>query len=213
MPACILIADDDAQQRRMISAMLKAAGYEVEEAEDGHAALARFEQDNGPRIDLLLLDLQMPGMDGLEVLATLRQRQNQVPVLVLTADGSVNRAVDAMRAGASDFLIKPTGPERLDISIRNALAMSDLSSEVRRLSQVSENRLSFEELVAVAASTREAIAMARRAARSDIPILIEGESGAGKEIFARARFAFDQDRPNARARPLWRSTAAPCPRN
>ncbi|MEL7154057.1 MAG: sigma-54 dependent transcriptional regulator, partial [Pseudomonadota bacterium] len=106
--------------------------------------------------------------------------------LVMTSDGSVSRAVDAMRAGANDFLIKPVGPERLDVSIKNALAISDLSTEVRRLSRTEENRLSFEELVAVASSTRDAISMARRAARSDIPILIEGDSGTGKEIFARA---------------------------
>ncbi len=91
-----------------------------------------------------------------------------------------------MRAGATDFLIKPVGPERLDVSIKNALALSDLSSEVRRLTLAEENRLSFDELVAVSASTRASIALARRAARSDIPILIEGESGTGKEVFARA---------------------------
>ena len=186
MPATILIAEDDAQQRRMIAAMLGASGFTVEEVAEGEAVLARLALKDAPRIDLVLLDLQMPGMDGIEVLGTLRGRDVLVPVLVLTADGSVNRAVEAMRAGASDFLIKPIGPERLEVSIRNALAMSDLTTEVRRLSRASENRLSFEELVAVAASTREAITMARRAARSDIPILIEGESGSGKEIFARA---------------------------
>lgn len=186
MDARILLVDDDAQQRRYISAVLAASGYSASSVDCGQAALDRMRGDGSEPCDLILLDLQMPDMDGIEVLQQLRAANIQTPVLVMTADGSISRAVDAMRAGANDFLIKPVGPERLDVSIRNALAMSDLSTEVRRLSRAEENRLSFEELVAVASTTRDAISMARRAARSDIPILIEGESGTGKEIFARA---------------------------
>ncbi|MEM7060778.1 MAG: sigma-54 dependent transcriptional regulator [Pseudomonadota bacterium] len=184
MDARILVADDDAQQRRYITAVLSASGYEITSADCGQAALEQLTKQ--PGIDLGLLDLQMPDMDGIEVLKEVRQANIATPILVLTSDGSVSRAVEAMQAGANDFLMKPVGPERLDVSIKNALAMSDLSLEVRRLSMVEENRLSFEELVSVASSTREAIAMARRAARSEIPILIQGESGTGKEIFARA---------------------------
>ena len=186
METRILVADDDAQQRRYISAVLAAAGYSAASVDCGRAALDRLKDPSADKYDMLLLDLRMPDMDGIDVLKALRANNNDIPVLVMTSDGSVSRAVDAMRAGANDFLIKPVGPERLDVSIRNALAISDLSSEVRRLSRTEENRLSFEELVAVASSTRDAISMARRAARSDIPILIEGESGTGKEIFARA---------------------------
>ena len=186
MAARVLIADDDAQQRRYISAILSAAGYAVTAADGGRAALDKLMGDGAARTDLVLLDLHMPDLDGLEVIRRMRSAEIRTPVLVLTADGSVNRAVEAMRAGATDFLIKPVGPERLDVSIRNALAIADLSSEVRRLTRNEENRLSFDELVAVSATTRAAIALARRAARSDIPILIEGESGTGKEVFARA---------------------------
>ena len=186
METRILVADDDAQQRRYISAVLAAAGYSASSVDCGQAVIDRLGDPTAETYNLLLLDLRMPDIDGIDVLKRLRASDNPVPVLVMTSDGSVSRAVDAMRAGANDFLIKPVGPERLDVSIRNALAISDLSSEVRRLSRTEENRLSFEELVAVASSTREAISMARRAARSDIPILIEGESGTGKEIFARA---------------------------
>jgi DNA-binding NtrC family response regulator len=185
MAARVLVAEDDAQQRRYLAAVLSGAGYETALVENGAAVMSAL-GDPDQQIDLLLLDLQMPEMDGLTVLSELRRLDKRVPVIVLTSDGSVSKAVEAMRAGANDFLIKPAGPERLDVSIRNVLAISDLSSEVRRLSQTGENRLSFEELVAVAPSTREAIAMARRAARSDIPVLIDGESGTGKEIFARA---------------------------
>ena len=184
MDARILVADDDAQQRRYIAAVLSASGYTIVTAENGSEALKLMTEEAG--IDLVLLDLQMPDMDGIAVLKSARGANVTLPILVLTADGSVSRAVEAMQAGANDFLMKPAGPERLDVSIKNALAMSDLSSEVRRLSMAGENRLSFEELVSVASATREAIAMARRAARSEIPVLISGESGTGKEIFARA---------------------------
>lgn len=186
MDARILVVDDDAQQRRYISAVLSASGYTASSVDCGRAVIDRLKDRSAEGCDLVLLDLQMPDMDGIDVLKQLRGANIDVPVLVMTSDGSVSRAVDAMRAGANDFLIKPVGPERLDVSIRNALAMSDLSTEVRRLSRTEENRLSFEELVAVSSTTRDAISMARRAARSDIPILIEGESGTGKEIFARA---------------------------
>ena len=185
MSARILVVDDDPQQRRYVSAILQAAGHEVT-CLDGGSGVVDALTGAYPAFDLVLLDLQMPGMDGIAVLKEVRKAGLPVPVLVLTADGSVSRAVEAMQAGANDFLIKPAGPERLEVSIRNALSMSALSSEVRRLSKVEENRLSFDDLVAVAAPTREAIAMAKRGARSDIPVLIEGESGTGKEIFARA---------------------------
>ena len=189
MTARILIVDDDVMQRRQISAMLAASGFAVAEAPGGHPALERIltsTPDDPASIDLMLLDLQMPDMDGFSVLKKLRAAGRALPVLVLTVDGSVSRAVDAMQAGATDFLVKPVGPERLEVSIRNALAMSDLSIEVRRLARSSENRLLFSDLVAVSHVTRDAIATARRVANSDIPVLIEGESGTGKEVFARA---------------------------
>ncbi|MEO1492724.1 MAG: sigma-54 dependent transcriptional regulator [Pseudomonadota bacterium] len=182
----ILVADDDPQQRRYLCAVLSASGYTVTAVEDGQPAVDAMVAGGPDQPDLALLDIQMPGMDGMTVVTNVRARDVRIPILMLTADGSVTRAVEAMRAGADDFLIKPAGPERLDTSIRNALKMSDLSTEVRRLARTEENRLSFEELIAIAAPMRDAIAMARRAARSEIPILIEGESGSGKEIFARA---------------------------
>ncbi len=182
----LLIADDDAQQRRYLTAVLGASGFEVTAVNDGKPALEALTRTGGPAFDLALIDVQMPGMDGISVVKEARSKDCAIPLLILTADGSVSRAVEAMRAGANDFLIKPAGPERLEVSIRNALTMADLSSDVQRLAKNGENRLVFEHLIAVSRPTRDAIAMARRAARSDIPILIEGESGTGKEIFARA---------------------------
>ncbi|GMG83753.1 sigma-54 dependent transcriptional regulator [Paralimibaculum aggregatum] len=186
MKPAILVADDDATQRRFVTASLTASGHAVIEAPGGQAALDRLLAPGGPVPDLLLLDLNMPDLDGITVLRRLRAAGHGLPVLVLTSDGSVNRAVAAMQAGATDFLVKPIGPERLSVSIRNALALSTLSTEVRRLARSETNELSFDELIAQAPATRSAIALARRAARSDIPVLILGESGTGKEVFARA---------------------------
>jgi DNA-binding NtrC family response regulator len=182
----ILIADDDPQQRRYLSAILSSLGYNVATADGGIAAVEKLGAASQHGISLALLDLHMPDLDGIKVLEQARAGGANLPVLVLTSDGSVARAVDAMRAGASDFIVKPVAPERLDVSIRNALAISSLSREVQRLTKQAENRLSFEDLVAVSPATRNAIALARRVARSDMPVLIQGESGTGKEVFARA---------------------------
>ena len=182
----ILIADDDSMQRRHLAAILGAQGYTTEMAEGGADALAQLRTATRTGIRLALLDLHMPDLDGIQVLEQVRRDGVTLPILVLTSDGSVARAVDAMRAGATDFIVKPASPERLDVSIRNALALSNLSREVDRLSRQVQNRLSFADLVAVSPVTREAIALARRVARSDMPVLIEGESGTGKEVFARA---------------------------
>ncbi len=189
MTHTVLIVDDDAAQRRYLAALLKASGYRTEEAGGGEAALARL-TGPGPAghapPSVVLLDVNMPDLDGISVLKRLRAAGLGVPVLVLTSDGSVSRAVEAMRAGANDFLAKPVGAERLEVSLANALRITALTSEVRRLSNSQDNRLSFDDLIAQAPATRRAIAFARRAARSDIPVLIAGESGTGKEVFARA---------------------------
>jgi DNA-binding NtrC family response regulator len=182
----VLIADDDPQQRRYLSAVLAALGYQVATASGGVEAVEMLQAAQKTAIGAVLLDLHMPDLDGLGVLRKLRESGVSLPVLVLTSDGSVSRAVEAMRAGAVDFLVKPVAPERVDVSLRNALAIKALSREVSRLSRREENRLSFEDLVAVSPATRKVIALARRVSRSDLPVLIEGESGTGKEVFSRA---------------------------
>ena len=107
-------------------------------------------------------------------------------MIVLTAKGGINSAVDAMRAGASDFLVKPASPERITVSIRNALKLGTLTGEVTRLKKKVENRLVFDDLVGKSPEMRQVIRLGQRAAQSNIPILIEGESGVGKELVARA---------------------------
>jgi DNA-binding NtrC family response regulator len=186
MAQTILIVDDDPVQRRLLEAAISRAGMTVITAPGGGPALDLIGGPRGDQIALMLLDLVMPDMDGLEVLAKLRVNNPTLPVIVLTAKGGIDSAVEAMRAGANDFLVKPASPERIAVSIRNLLKIGTLSGEVTRLKKKVENRLVFNDLVAKSAAMRQVFRLGQRAAQSTIPILIEGESGVGKELIARA---------------------------
>ncbi|HEV2563318.1 MAG TPA: sigma-54 dependent transcriptional regulator [Rhizomicrobium sp.] len=186
MAQTILIVDDDPVQRRLLEAAISRAGMNVVTAPGGGPALDLILGPRGDQISLVLLDLVMPDMDGLSVLTKLRASHPDLPVIVLTAKGGIDSAVEAMRAGANDFLVKPASPERISVSIRNALKIGTLSGEVTRLKKKADNRLAFEDLVAKSGEMKQVIRLGQRAAQSNIPILIEGESGVGKELIARA---------------------------
>ena len=186
MPSIILIADDDPVQRRLLEAMTRRFGYEAETVEGGEQALARMTQAGVPPVSLLILDLVMPDLDGMGVLARLREMKNTTPVIVQTAHGSIEAVISAMRAGAHDFVVKPVGAERLQISIKNALSAEALAGEIRRISRRSQGTLTFKDLVSRSPDMARVIRLGERAAHSSIPVLIEGESGVGKEIIARA---------------------------
>jgi len=186
MAQTILIVDDDPVQRRLLEAAISRSGMNVVTAPGGNPALDLINGPRGDQIALMLLDLVMPDMDGLEVLAKLRVIHPDLPVIVLTAKGGIDSAVEAMRAGANDFLVKPASPERIAVSIRNQLKIGTLSGEVTRLKKKTENRLAFEDLVGKSDVMKQVFRLGTRAAQSTIPILIEGESGTGKELIARA---------------------------
>jgi DNA-binding NtrC family response regulator len=186
MASHILIVDDDPVQRRLLETAITRSGMAVVTAPGGQPALDLLQGPRGDQIGLVLLDLVMPDMDGLTVLAKVRVNHADLPVIVLTAKGGIDSAVEAMRAGANDFLVKPASPERITVSIRNALKIGTLSGEVTRLKKKTENRLAFEDLIARSSEMRQVIRLGQRAAQSNIPILIEGESGVGKELVARA---------------------------
>ena len=186
MAHTILVVDDDPTQRRLLLAQAEKCGFQAVAAASGQEALDVLNSPKGAGVGLVLLDLVMPGMDGLAVLAQLRPTHPGLPVIVLTAQGGVDTAVGAMRAGADDFLVKPASPERLQVSIQNALKVKALNGEIQRLKKTNENRLSFGDLIAESPAMRGVVKMAERAAQSNIPILIEGESGVGKEVLARA---------------------------
>ena len=182
----ILIVDDDPVQRRLLETVVNKLGYGALTAPGGGPALDLILSPKGDNVALVLLDLIMPDVDGIEVLTKVRAVNHDLPVIVLTAKGGIDAAVDAMRAGANDFLVKPASPERIRVSIQNALKLGVLSGEVTRLKKKRENRLVFDDLIAKSAAMRQVIRLGQRAAQSNIPILIEGESGVGKELIARA---------------------------
>jgi DNA-binding NtrC family response regulator len=186
MTATILIADDDAVQRRLVENMVRRSGYEAIVVEGGDAAIAALTTSDGPVIDALILDLVMPGLDGMGVLAKIREAGISVPVIVQTAHGGIDNVVSAMRAGAHDFVIKPVGIERLQVSLRNALNASALKNELRRVRHSREGRLTFADIITRSETMANVLKVATKAASSSIPVLIEGESGVGKELFARA---------------------------
>src|ERR1700728_5317154 len=186
MAASILIADDDAVARRLVENMVQKCGYETIVVDSGDAALAMLTSPDAPVIDALVLDLVMPGLDGMGVLAKIREAALSVPVVVQTAHGGIDNVVSAMRAGAQDFVVKPVGMERLQVSLRNALTTSALKGELQRIRHSREGRLTFADIVTRSEAMAGVMRTAKKAAASTIPVLIEGESGVGKELFARA---------------------------
>jgi len=186
MAATILIADDDAVQRRLVENMVQRCGYDAIVVDSGDAAIAHLTDPDATAVDALVLDLVMPGLDGMGVLAKIREAGLDVPVIVQTAHGGIDNVVSAMRAGAHDFVVKPVGVERLQVSLRNALNASALKGELQRIRHRREGRLTFADIVTRSPAMTQVIAMGRKAAASAIPVLIEGESGVGKELIARA---------------------------
>ncbi len=186
MGKTVLIVDDDPTQRRILQASIEKSGFSTIQADDGLKAIECALKSSGVRPDVVLLDLVMPGFSGMDTLAELQNKRPDLPVIVLTGTGSIDAVVSAMQAGARDFLVKPAAPERIIVSIRNALEIKNLSSEVKRLKKTTEGGLTFDDLIGNAPSMRSVVAMGERGARSGIPILITGESGVGKEVVARA---------------------------
>ncbi len=184
MGKTILIVDDDPAQRRLLQAAVERNGFLTRAAEHGAAAVAAVETHAD--IDIVLLDLVMPGMSGIEALKEIRQRRGDLPCIVLTASGGIDTVVQAMQAGASDFFVKPASPERIMVSIRNALEMSNLKTEVVRMKKRATGQMGFDDMVANAPVMAPVVRMGKRAAASNIPVLITGESGVGKELLARA---------------------------
>ena len=186
MAASILIADDDAVARRLVENMVQKCGYETIVVDSGDAAIAMLTAPDAQAIDAMVLDLVMPGLDGMGVLAKIREAGLNIPVIVQTAHGGIDNVVSAMRAGAQDFVVKPVGIERLQVSLRNALNASALKGELQRIRHSREGRLSFADIITRSETMAGVLRTAQKAASSTIPVLIEGESGVGKELFARA---------------------------
>jgi DNA-binding NtrC family response regulator len=182
----ILIVDDDPVQCRLLEGMLHKFEYETLTRDSGEAALTLLTGAEGAAIDCVILDLVMPNLDGMGVLAKMRQSAINVPVIVQTAHGGIDNVVSAMRAGAVDFVVKPVGAERLHVSLRNALNASALEGELQRMKKSRSGTLGFADIITRSPSMHAVTRIAEKAAASTIPVLISGESGVGKELIARA---------------------------
>jgi len=194
----VLLAEDDPGVRYTLRELLESAGLDVEEAADGTEALARFDAAPAP---LVVTDLRMPRMDGMELLRQLRARSPQPRVVVVTAHGSERTAVEAMRAGAWDYFRKPFDPEELQAVVRRAAEAARLSADVERLQ--GEVALAGE-MVFASESMQRLAALVARVAPRDVTVLVTGESGTGKERVAEALWRAS---PRA-ARPLVRFNCA-----
>jgi DNA-binding NtrC family response regulator len=184
MAKSVLVVDDDPTQRRLIQAVLEREGFVVSHSESGDEAIKRLAA--GAVADVILLDLMMPGISGQDTLTEMRARGFNQPVIVVTATGGIDTVVQAMQAGATDFFVKPAAPERIIVSIRNALSMGALKGEVDRLKKHQSGRTTFDDLIGASSAMIMVKRLGERAAKSSIPILITGESGVGKEVIARA---------------------------
>jgi DNA-binding NtrC family response regulator len=177
----ILVVDDEEKLRRVIELQLTAAGYDVDKAASAEEALKLAE-----RADLVLTDLKLPGMDGLELLAAIRRQNMQAPVVVMTAFGTIEVAVQAMKTGAADFLLKPFSLDHLTAVVEKALEVRALRAENRALREELGKRYEFDNIVGRSPAMQEIFATVERVAPSRATVLLAGESGVGKDLIARA---------------------------
>jgi DNA-binding NtrC family response regulator len=186
MPEVVLIVDDDPVHRRLLESMVQRFGYQTAVAGGGDEAVKALMGSETSRIDGVILDLVMPDLDGLGVLARMREAGLNIPVIVQTAHGGIDNVISAMRSGATDFVVKPASAERLQVSLRNALATKALAGELQRLKRKQDGTLTIADVITRSAAMQPVLRTAEKAAASVIPVLIEGDSGVGKELLARA---------------------------
>ncbi|TMA88754.1 MAG: sigma-54-dependent Fis family transcriptional regulator [Deltaproteobacteria bacterium] len=178
----VLVVDDEARVAGVVATALGRAGYECETCASGTAALAALEERAA---DVVVTDWRMPEMDGVELLRRLRARWPNLPVILLTAYGTIPSAVAAMREGAFDYVTKPFDNDDLRAAVSRALELARLARENRYLRQEVGNRYAPEAMIAESPRTQELLALVRRVAPSRAGVLIQGESGTGKELVAR----------------------------
>jgi two-component system, NtrC family, response regulator len=182
-PRTILLVDDDHSLRRVLEYQLEEDGYRVIAVPSGEAALEEF---RAHPVDVAITDVKMPAMDGIELLSRLKAVQPDLPVVVLTAHGTISAAVEAMKLGAFDYLTKPFTREQLRMSVVKALDVAALKTENRRLREIVAERFSFSTMIAGSRAMHGVIEMASRVAPTETTVLLSGESGTGKELLAKA---------------------------
>lgn len=179
----VLVIDDEENMLLMFRQILEKEGFRVETAPDGHTAL---QAASGYSVDLVISDLSMPGMNGMDVLKKMKLLQPDAPFIILTGFGTIESAVEAMKLGAYDYLTKPIHREHLLVTVRKALEYHRLTREVERLKEEAFETASFSNIIGKSKKMKELFRLIKRVADSSSIILLYGESGTGKELFARA---------------------------
>lgn len=187
MPYHVLVIDDDPFQCKTIQLTIeKFLGFDVSTITNPKKAVDLVLSEEGNDIDMVILDLSMPEMDGLQVLESIHGNRPNLPVIINTAYGDIGKAVEAVKKGAVDFIEKQDGPERMKLSIENVRKMSTLEKQLDNLERFSKNMYDFEDIIGDSKPIQKTINTAKKASSSNIPVLFQGESGVGKELFARA---------------------------
>jgi len=188
----ILIVDDQPSNLDILTQELEDRGYTIDTASNGTAALQKLDSS---RPDLIILDYMMPGLTGLDVLKKIRENGNGIPVVIVTAHATIDRAVQAMKEGAYDFVTRPVDPEHLTLVVRKALERQTLKTDVEILSGEVEER--YRLVVGGNVQMKQVTELARKVAASKATVLLLGESGTGKEVFAHAihNWSDRKDRP------------------
>lgn len=181
--ATILIVEDEAKMRRLLELNLGEEGFTTHSAADAESGLKLL---NREEIDLVLTDFRLPGMNGLEFLQAIKQVNANLPVVVMTAYGTVGSAVDAMKAGASDYVLKPFSLAEMVLVVRKELASHQLREENRSLREALGQRYHYENIIAASGEMQAVLAMVERVAPTNATVLLGGESGVGKDLVARA---------------------------
>jgi two-component system, NtrC family, response regulator HydG len=183
MKAKILVVDDESSHRQMIKAVLSAEGYEIREAADGNQAVKAVEEKFH---DLILMDIRMPGLSGIEALQKIKDISPGIPIIIMTAYASVNTAIDALKSGAYDYLTKPLDIEELKILVAKALQFQKLEQENIYLREQLNNRFDFSNIIGRSPAMKQLFETMALVAPSEAGVLIVGESGTGKELIANA---------------------------
>jgi DNA-binding NtrC family response regulator len=181
--ATILIVEDEPKMRRLLELSLVEEGYTTRSASDAETGLRILRQEH---VDLVLTDLRLPGMDGLEFLQAVKRSDGAMPVVLMTAFGTVSTAVEAMKSGASDYVLKPFSLEEVKQILKKELNLRSLQEENRALREALGHRYEFKNIVARSERMQEVLAVVDRVAPTNSTVLLGGESGAGKDLFARA---------------------------
>jgi len=183
----LMLIDDEPAQKRLVSALAARSGWRTLYASDHETALATLGTSDGMMLDAVLIDQWNPNIKPFDIIRQIREDRPSLPILILTSQNNVHDAVEAMRAGASDYLAKPIAPDRLLAALNAVLDKSEAASgELRPLTEKISAPLAFDEIIGAAPQFLAALAIAAKAARARVPVLVEGESGVGKEVIAQA---------------------------